>query len=306
MGLSLEKTDDLIKVYDDDNESWRFVKRDKGFNKQLVMIEETLARYGLIRNEIRVYLHLARSGERKASEIAEAISLHRTETYRILRDLEKKGLVYSAFEKPLKFTAVPLEKAIDSLIDAQKMKIRLLEKEKSGLVELWLSIPQQKVETSEKEIFQILEGGQQMLLKANDLLAKAQNEIQIYAPSEYLAQLYHSDFTDNLRRRAGKLKVTLLTENSSKSRFFIEQMNWVAHRYRMVDASSLPCFIIVDRKELLIAIQKNEEEKDGVDRKKSRTMALWTNYAAFVEILEMLFAKLSETGQTVQEVFVHT
>jgi sugar-specific transcriptional regulator TrmB len=76
------------------------------------MIEETLARFGLIRNEIRVYLHLARSGERKASEIAEAISLHRTETYRILRDLEKKGLVYSAFEKPLKFTGVPLEKAI--------------------------------------------------------------------------------------------------------------------------------------------------------------------------------------------------
>jgi len=306
MGLSLEKTDDLIKVYDDDNESWRFVKRDKGFNKQLVMIEETLARYGLIRNEIRVYLHLARSGERKASEIAEAISLHRTETYRILRDLEKKGLVYSAFEKPLKFTAVPLEKAIDSLIDAQKMKIKLLEKEKTGLVELWLSIPQQKVENSEKEIFQILEGGQQMLLKANDLLAKAQNEIQIYAPSEYLAQLYHSDFTDSLKRRAGKLKITLLTENSSKSRFFIEQMSWAAHRYRMVDASSLPCFIIVDRKELLTAIQKNDEEKDGADRKKSRTMALWTNYAAFVEILEMLFAKLSETGQTVQEVFVHT
>jgi sugar-specific transcriptional regulator TrmB len=304
MGLSMEKADDLIKIYDDNNESWRFVKRDKGFNKQLVMIEETLARYGLIRNEIRVYLHLARSGERKASEIAEAISLHRTETYRILRDLEKKGLVYSAFEKPLKFTAVPLEKAIDSLIEAQKMKIRLLEKEKVGLVELWLSIPQQKVENSEKEIFQILEGGQQMILKANELLEKTKNEIQIFAPGEYLAQLYHSDFTDNLKLHSSKLKITLLTENSSKSRFFIEQMDWAAHKYRMVDASNLPCFIIVDRKELLIAIQKNDDEKDSADKKKSRTMALWTNYAAFVEILQMLFAKLGETGKTIQEIYV--
>ena len=304
MGLSMEKVDDLIKIYDDNSESWRFVKRDRGFNKQLVMIEETLARYGLIRNEIRVYLHLARSGERKASEIAEAISLHRTETYRILRDLEKKGLVYSAFEKPLKFTAVPLEKAIDSLIEAQKMKIRLLEKEKVGLVELWLSIPQQKVENSEKEIFQILEGGQQMILKANELLEKAKNEIQIFAPGEYLAQLYHSDFTDNLKRHSGKLKISLLTENSSKSRFFIEQMGWAAHKYRMVDASNLPCFIIVDIKELLIAIQKNDDEKDSADKKKSRTMALWTNYAAFVEILQMLFAKLGETGKTIQEIYV--
>ncbi len=306
MGLLLKKTDDLIKVYDDDNESWRFVKRDKGFNKQLVMIEETLARYGLIRNEIRVYLHLARSGERKASEIAEAISLHRTETYRILRDLEKKGLVFSAFEKPLKFTAIPLEKAIDSLIAAQKMKINLLEKEKSGLVELWLSIPQQKVENSEKEIFQILEGGQQMILKANELLERAKSEIQVFAPSEYLARLYHSDFTDNLKRHMGKLQIALLTENSSKSRYFIEQMNWVAHMYRMVDAGDLPCFIIADRKELLIVIQKNGEEKDGEEKKKSKTLALWTNYAAFVEILLTLFAKLSETGKTVQEIYMRS
>jgi len=302
----LKKTDDLIKIYDDDNESWRFVKRDKGFNKQLVMIEETLARYGLIRNEIRVYLHLARSGERKASEIAEAISLHRTETYRILRDLEKKGLVFSAFEKPLKFTAIPLEKAIDSLIAAQKMKITLLEKEKSGLVELWLSIPQQKVENSEKEIFQILEGGQQMILKANELLERAKSEIQVFAPSEYLARLYHSDFTDNLKRHMGKLQIALLTENSSKSRYFIEQMNWVAHMYRMVDAGDLPCFIIADRKELLIVIQKNGEEKDGEEKKKSKTLALWTNYAAFVEILLTLFAKLGETGKTVQEIYMRS
>jgi len=306
MGLLLKKTDDLIKIYDDDNESWRFVKRDKGFNKQLVMIEETLARYGLIRNEIRVYLHLARSGERKASEIAEAISLHRTETYRILRDLEKKGLVFSAFEKPLKFTAIPLEKAIDSLIAAQKMKITLLEKEKSGLVELWLSIPQQKVENSEKEIFQILEGGQQMILKANELLERAKSEIQVFAPSEYLARLYHSDFTDNLKRHMGKLQIALLTENSSKSRYFIEQMNWVAHMYRMVDAGDLPCFIIADRKELLIVIQKNGEEKDGEEKKKSKTLALWTNYAAFVEILLTLFAKLGETGKTVQEIYMRS
>lgn len=145
-----------------------------------------------------------------------------------------------------------------------------------------------------------------MLRKADDLLEKAQDEIQIYAPSEYLAQLYHSDFTDSLKRRAGRLKIALLTENSSKSLFFIKQMSWAGDRYRAIDATSLPCFMIADRKELLIAVQKNDETEDGVHRKRSRTMALWTNYAAFVEILETLFAKLDETGQTVHQVFIHT
>jgi sugar-specific transcriptional regulator TrmB len=216
--------------------------------------------------------------------------------------LEKKGIVFSAFEKPLKFTAVPLEKAVDLLIEAQKMKIKLLEKEKAGLVELWSSMPQPKLESSKKEIFQILEGGQQILLKANELLGKARQEIQIFAPGEYLAQLYHSDFIDSLEVCSRKLDVALLTENSLKGRFFLEKMRWASHKYRVVDVENIPCFIISDRKELLIAIQQTEEGEDGIDKKKSKTVALWTNYSAFIETLEMLFSKLNETAKTVQEI----
>jgi sugar-specific transcriptional regulator TrmB len=302
MELSMEKLDDLIKVYDEKNESWKFVKRDKGFNKQLMMVEDTLSRFGLLKNEIRVYVYLARAGERKAAEVAEAILLHRTETYRILRDLEKKGIVFSVFEKPLKFTAVPLEKAVDLLIEAQKMKIRFLEKEKAGLVELWSSMPQPKLESNKREIFQILEGGQQILLKANELLERTRREIQIFAPGEYLGQLYHSDFIDNLEVCSKKLDIALLTENSLKGRFFLDKMSWAGHKHRVVDVKNIPCFIISDRNELLIAIQQNEEGEDGIDKKKSKTVALWTNYNAFIETLEMLFSKLNETAKTVQEI----
>jgi sugar-specific transcriptional regulator TrmB len=218
--------------------------------------------------------------------------------------LEKKSLVFSAFQKPLKFTAVPLEKAMDLLIDAQKMKIRLLEKEKDSVAKLWLSMPQPAAENNRKEIFQILEGDQQIILKANELLEKTKREIQIFVPGEYLAQLYHSDFTDNLERVSSKVDVTLLTENSAKSKFFLEQMRWTKHEHRMVDVENLPCFIISDRKELLIAIQKDSEEKDSANRKRSKTVALWTNYEAFVATIEILFSKLNEMGKTSQEIYV--
>ncbi len=303
MVLSMERTEDLIKVYDEKSEVWKFVKRDKGFGKQLGFIEETLSRFGLLKNEIRVYLYLARAGERKASEIAEAISLHRTETYRILRDLEKRGIVFSAFEKPLKFTAVPLDKAIDLLIEAQKMRIKVLEKEKTNVVEMWLSMPQPKIENRKKEIFQILEGGQQIILKANEILSRAKNKIRIFAPGEYLAQLYHSDFTDNLKKCSGKLDITLLVEKSLKSKFFIEQMNWAHQKYRMVDVENVPCFIISDRRELLIVIQQDDDNENNSE-KKAKIVALWTNYRAFVETLETLFSKLLETGKTVQQLYI--
>ena len=122
MALALEN-DELMKIYDKQTDAWKVAKKDQNYIKQLSTIEDTLARFGLLKNEIRVYMYLARAGEKKAGEIAEAISLHRTETYRILRDLEKKGIVFSIFEKPLKFTAVPLDKAIDLLVDAQKIKL---------------------------------------------------------------------------------------------------------------------------------------------------------------------------------------
>jgi sugar-specific transcriptional regulator TrmB len=296
MELAMEKPNDLIKIYDKKGEAWKFVKKDKSFTKQLSTIEETLSRFGLLKNEIKVYLYLARSGEKKASEIAEAISLHRTETYRILRDLEKKGILFSVFEKPLKFTAVPLDKAIDLLVNAQKMRIKLLEKEKENLVELWLSIPQRKVEKEKKELFQMLQGEQQVALKADELLEKTKQEIQIFAPDYYLAQLYYSDFTDKLKNKLGKLDITLLIENSPKSAFFMEQIQWPKEKYRMVKTQNLPCFMISDKNELLIAFHETRAQQAN-DKKKDKTTAIWTNYKAFVWTLQMLFSKLQETGK---------
>jgi sugar-specific transcriptional regulator TrmB len=293
--LSVGKNSDLVRIYDDETEAWKVVKRDKGFSKQLGTIEEMLSKFGLLKNEIKVYLYLARSGEKKAGEIAESISLHRTETYRILRDLEKKGIIYSIFEKPLKFTAVPLAKAIDLLVDVQKVKIRLLEKEKPNLVELWLSIPQPKLEKAKKELFQMLEGEQQVILKAEELLEKAETEFQIFAPDKYLAQLFYSDFTDKLKSKISDIDVMLLTEDSPKSLYFMEQMEWPKRNSHTVDASShpdLPCFIISDKKELLIAFHDSDVANETGDKKKFRTVALWTNYSAFISTLQMLFLKL--------------
>ena len=291
MALTLEN-DELMKIYDKQTDAWKVAKKDQNYNKQLTTIEETLARFGLLKNEIRVYMFLARAGEKKAGEIAEAISLHRTETYRILRDLEKKGIVFSIFEKPLKFTAAPLDKAIDLLVDAQKIKIKLLEQEKTSLVELWQSMPQPKVETAKKELFQMLEGEQQILMKANELLEKTEEKFHIFASADYLSELFYNDFSDNLKSQADKVEVTLVTDDSSKSAYFIGQMKWLSESHKIADEQNLPCFMISDNKEVLIAFhEKDNDSKDEV-KKKYKTAAIWTNYSALVNTLQMLFSKI--------------
>ncbi|MEM2103040.1 MAG: helix-turn-helix domain-containing protein, partial [Candidatus Bathyarchaeia archaeon] len=180
--MAIEKTEELVRLYDETTGTWKFVKKDKGPLKSVEIIENTLLRLGLSKNEVRVYLYLARYGERKASEISEALCLHRTETYRILRDLEKRGMVSSVFEKPLKFIATPFERAIDLLIEAKKLKIKILEQKKKKLVDVWLALPHPNVAPERKEVFQILEGEEQIDLKANEILEKATKEVRVFAP----------------------------------------------------------------------------------------------------------------------------
>jgi HTH-type transcriptional regulator, sugar sensing transcriptional regulator len=282
---------ELAEVYDKQTEGWKLVRKDQTYDKQISTVEETLSRFGLLKNEIRVYLHLARAGEMKAGDLAEAIALHRTETYRILRDLEKKGIVFSIFEKPLKFTAVPLDKAIDLLVDAQKIQIKLLEQEKPSLVELWHSIPKQKAVEQKKELFQMIEGEEQVLMKAKELIQKTENEFKVFASATYLSQLYYSDFSDNLKEQSKKVNVTLVTDNSLKSAYFLGQLNWLSETNRIVDDQKLPCFMISDNKEVLITFHEDAAGNDEI-KKKNKVAGIWTNYSSLVKVLTLLFSKM--------------
>jgi len=284
MELSVEKPENIMKRYDENTGLWRFVKTDTGPSKSLETIEKTLYRLGLSKNEIKVYIYLARTGEHKASEISEALSLHRTETYRILRDLEKKGLISSVFEKPLKFIATPFEKALGILIETKKMKINLLEQRKTSLVDLWLSLPQPEAESERKEVFQILEGEEQINLKADEILEKAEKEVFVFTSEHDIPNFYHAGLLDKLEKISKKnVDVHLLTNYSPKSCFFIEKIKLRKAKYSLSNVDELPTFILADD-QLLLLIRKNNGKK--------RVAALWTNYDAFVKALKTLSIEL--------------
>jgi sugar-specific transcriptional regulator TrmB len=285
MELAVEKPEGIMKLYDESSGLWRFVRVDKGPEKSVEAIEKTLHRLGLSKNEVRVYLHIARTGEHKASQISEALSLHRTETYRILRDLEKKGLVSSVFEKPLKFIATPFERALEVLIETKKMRISLLEKRKDSLVDLWTSLPKSEAEQERKEVFQILEGEEQISLKAQEILDSAEKEIATFASEADIGNFYHSGLLDKLEKiLKSNMKVQLLTSYSPKSCFFIDKLKLKTARYAVSKVEELPTFILVDNEQLLLLIRNSDEKK--------KVAALWTNYEAFIKAMKALFLEM--------------
>ncbi len=282
-----------IELCDENLNEWKF---DKKTLKPTDIIENMLQALGLSENEAQVYLYLALYKERRASEISEALNLHRTNTYRILGDLEKRSLVSSVFEKPLKFIATPFEQAVDKLIQTKKLRIQLLENKKKALINVWLSLSKPEIEEHQKEVFQILEGEEQINLKATEIIQNAQREINIFASEEALSSFYNSGFMETLERFSKKkLDINLLTNNSPKSRFFVEKTKLQNKRYTSADNDAIPTFILVDQKQLIFVIRRSSE---GTAKKTSRTRtsALWTNYEAFIKALEALFSGLWSGG----------
>jgi len=65
MELSVEKPEGIVKLYDENSGLWRFVKADKGSVKSVEVIEKALRGLGLSKNEVKVYVYLARTGEQR-------------------------------------------------------------------------------------------------------------------------------------------------------------------------------------------------------------------------------------------------
>ncbi|MEM1586405.1 MAG: helix-turn-helix domain-containing protein [Candidatus Bathyarchaeia archaeon] len=131
---------------------------DKAGEREIGEIEETLTKLGLSKKKAKVYIFLAMGGGRKASESSSALSLNRAESYKVLMKMQKMGLVSIMLEKPLKFTALPLEDSLNLLIESKKKKlnIKILEEEK--LIGIWRSLPNINLSPIKREFLQVLEG----------------------------------------------------------------------------------------------------------------------------------------------------
>ena len=276
------------------------LRKTRNILKELDSIEENLVQMGLPRNEAKVYLFLAKTGERKARDVSDALSLYRTETYRLLRNLERKGLILPVLEKPLKFIAIPLEKAIDILIETRRMEIIEFEQKKKQIIDHWNSIPRANFDTEYKEIFQILEGDKQIILKANHILSRSKREICISASETDLERLYNSGFLNKLRKisRNG-VKVELIIDDSPKSLFFIKEAKLKDTDFQLVSTFNLlendrynpapPFFLISDKKELLFLFRR---KKLLNTRKNRESVALWTNCKELIKMIYFLFVEM--------------
>ena len=250
----------------------------------LKQIGQTLTRFKLSRNEVRVYLFLARYGSQKVQQIAENIGIHRTEAYKILSSLETQGLTTRILDKPMRFSALPLERVLENLIDERRKRITQLELRKRELLGMWSSLPKVEGLLSDKEMLQVIEGRHQVIAKVSELLRGSESEFQAVVSDKEMIWLFNNFFfeeiADLVKERA--LDVRMMTQYSQTSTYIIEKIDECDMDFAFLRKSNQPSFFVADNRQALLLMNHDENKLVG----------MWTNYGAIVASFRNLFDQL--------------
>jgi len=98
---------------------------------------DELSKYGLTEIQAKVYHVLTRLGKTSSTNIAKKLRVHRSEVYRVLRELEEKGIVTEHKGRPILFTPASPEEALKILLQEQLKKYEYLKQNLPKLVD-WL------------------------------------------------------------------------------------------------------------------------------------------------------------------------
>lgn len=245
-------------------------------------LQDQLAKFGLTGNQSKVYIYLGKYGSKSAPEVCKALKLPRTETYHLLTALQNKGIVSATFQHPIKFKAIQLDKAVWILVNAEKERIKGLEKQESDIHELWDKIPEfhnQKTEDKEDK-FQVLQGINQVQSKIIEMVDNSKTEFLVFGSEKDYLRFYHADFLEPLQK--SKLDYKLLSSCTDKTNYVFDDIDRNKVKKLGKDVEDKLCFMVRDNEEVLI-FMKNAIYPT------QQAVAMWTDSAAIVYSMKLLF-----------------
>lgn len=251
-----------------------------------------LQEYGLTRNEARVLVFLAKTGPSKASEVARAVQINRTETYRTIRNLQRRGLVEATLERPVRFQSVPFDKCLQVLIDERKARLRILEKRGENLRRQFEGVRVEPV-SHEVERFQVVEGRIRIEQRLQSICAQARKSVLTVLSSSEIVRADTSGLLDILAQSARTgLRVRVITAITLSNLGVIEKLRGsIELRHLDLKARPIPRVSIIDDSEALFEITTADETP-----RSSEEVALWINSRAFVRNLQAYFEEMWNSG----------
>lgn len=258
-----------------------------------ITLEKALRKFGLTEKEGEIYIFLTKRGAQKTGKIAEQLKKNKGLVYRILKSLQKKGLVEATLEHPTRFTAVSFEKIIDSFIKSKREEVKKIEESKRDLISDWNKISHSELDSA-LEKFAVIEGNKKIFDKISQMVKVTHSQFSMASTVSDLLRAEQLGVFDTIYAHSLKSEVqfrflTQLTKENLKA------FKWLRTKLKPeLDLKGrnpdlgFPTFsrmAIRDKEEILLFIS------DQIDRSpnKLREVCLCTNCKSIIQAFSGVF-----------------
>lgn len=258
-------------------------------------IKTALKNFGLTEKEIEVYLLLARRGVQKTGQIAKQLKTNKGLTYRLLKNLQKKGVVEATLESPTRYTAISFEKVIDAYVKSTREEAERTEEAKNSLLSDWNRISQEELDSS-LEKFGVIEGKKKIFKKISKLLKETEEQISI--------GLLISDFLDAERFDVFDTLDDMITSGKSYrilTQFSKQDLQTLKVLKRRINSalnfrginpslelSTFSRIVIRDNEEIVLFISDNQHGSSEYQK----DVCLFTNCKSIIQAFSVFFEDL--------------
>ncbi|MDE1816149.1 MAG: TrmB family transcriptional regulator [Thaumarchaeota archaeon] len=257
---------------------------------KLDKIKNELVKFGLTQNQSKVYVYLGKYGAKTAPEVVKSLGMPRTETYFILNTLQNKGIVTAEFSSPTRYTALPIEQAISTLINTEKENLDILARQEKQVTDMWKEVPTFAVETTEtkQDRLQTMEGTGQIYSKIKEMMRTAREQIVIFGSEKDISRFYHSEIIEMAFNSI--IDARVIISPALRMPDFLNEFDKKKIRVIPDEQNNNQCFVIKDSDEIMLFLRNAAHPSHNV-------FAMWSNSKSLNEPLRKLFEYSWENSQ---------
>ncbi|MGD6935196.1 MAG: response regulator [Candidatus Bathyarchaeia archaeon] len=250
--------------------------------------------FGLSRTQAKIYMAINALGVATASEISALSKIRREEVYRIMPELETRGLISSRLEAPRKFAATEAKLALNILF---KMRIEELENEMLTLQKRKEELISRMLSSSfgiyEENSVEALSKQDNVEMRLSQMAKKAKNNILIVGSIDEMKKIINET---TVEAGANPIKMRTIVGACEFKDETSDAAEWRAFRHFIVSACRSNCVVDlrqVAKRAFNLAIVDGKEAIWGESKtEKAERKVFWTNDPVQVGILKRAFEHL--------------
>ncbi|MCS7096146.1 MAG: MarR family transcriptional regulator [Candidatus Bathyarchaeota archaeon] len=259
--------------------------------------------YGLTRTQAEILIHLTRLGPSSIGAIAKSLKTNRMNVYRNLKRMEGLGLIEAAPGRPIKYTAVPVDRAFSLLISSAKTKVSELEAKYPLIVEAFSKIFQlHRPEQSFEAKFRIHSGRRSIYAVITRMLESSKREVLFLTTPNDLICLSFFGFEDVLKGcKSRRVKVKVLTNITSEK---VANILKGFTKYAIIKHSDFPIktrLLIVDEREALTSLTVDE----SISLESELDSGFWADSPQYAQSVRAFFNLVWRSSNDISLVLQH-